>query len=217
MHRETTISREIKLLKNKFELLEKNRQFKSILQKSGNNFNSIAGDTNTNDDLNLGLESNKFQTNNSATTATRTRSETNASDSLQLVEDGDDHYSRNGSNKFQKQLRNRSVKNVRIKLSKLNQIGRFVTRLFKLADGNKLRKKSNRVSSLHSSEENQLTAIATTTINPQSYDLNGNNSNNNGNRPQLDDDQPIESSANAKASNKIRNLKRVGLFGRFLK
>lgn len=34
MHRETVISREIKLLKNKFELLEKNRQFKSILQKS---------------------------------------------------------------------------------------------------------------------------------------------------------------------------------------
>jgi len=34
MHRETIISREIKLLKNKFELLEKNRQFKSILQKS---------------------------------------------------------------------------------------------------------------------------------------------------------------------------------------
>lgn len=34
MHRETTVSREIKLIKNKFELLEKSRQFKSILQKS---------------------------------------------------------------------------------------------------------------------------------------------------------------------------------------
>lgn len=34
MHRETTVSRDIKLLKNKFELLEKNRQFRSILQKS---------------------------------------------------------------------------------------------------------------------------------------------------------------------------------------
>lgn len=37
MHRETTVSRDIKLLKNKFELLEKNRQFKSVLQKSGQN------------------------------------------------------------------------------------------------------------------------------------------------------------------------------------
>lgn len=34
MHRETTVSRDIKLLKNKFDLLEKNRQFKVILQKS---------------------------------------------------------------------------------------------------------------------------------------------------------------------------------------
>lgn len=34
MHRETTISREIKLLKNKFELLEKDRHLKSILHKS---------------------------------------------------------------------------------------------------------------------------------------------------------------------------------------
>lgn len=43
MHRETTISREIKLLKNKFELLEKNRQFKGILQQK-------SGDNNTNSD-----------------------------------------------------------------------------------------------------------------------------------------------------------------------
>lgn len=43
MHRETTISREIKLLKTKFELLEKNRQFRGIFQKSSNNPKS--GDT----------------------------------------------------------------------------------------------------------------------------------------------------------------------------
>lgn len=34
MHRETTVSRDIKLIKSKFDLLEKNRQFRSILQKS---------------------------------------------------------------------------------------------------------------------------------------------------------------------------------------
>lgn len=52
MHRETTISREIKLLKNKFELLERNRQFRSILQKSNANHSDI------NDDLISGLDPN---------------------------------------------------------------------------------------------------------------------------------------------------------------
>lgn len=213
MHRETTISREIKLLKNKFELLEKNRQFKSILQKSSNSFNSIASDTNIND-LNLGLESNEFQTNDTA--ATRTRSETKNSDSLQSAKDGGDLSVRNSSNQFQNKQKFRSVKNVRMKLSRFNQIGKFVTRLFKPAKGNKLRKKSNRISSLNLSEENQLTKITSTT-NPQSSDSNGySDSKNNNNKLQLNNDRPIESSVNFKTS-KITNLKRVGLFSRLLK
>lgn len=40
MHRETVVARELKLLKNKFDLLEKSRQFRSILHKSKDNNNS---------------------------------------------------------------------------------------------------------------------------------------------------------------------------------
>lgn len=49
-HRETTISRDIKLLKNKFELLEKNRQFKSLLQKSIQSKKSCDNSNNDGDD-----------------------------------------------------------------------------------------------------------------------------------------------------------------------
>lgn len=55
MHRETTISREIKLLKSKFELLEKNRQFRSILQKS--NVNSDFNEDQLNVSVNDGITS----------------------------------------------------------------------------------------------------------------------------------------------------------------
>lgn len=213
MHRETTISREIKLLKNKFELLEKNRQFKSIFQKSANSFNSIADDTNINDDI--GLDSNnEFQTNNStAATTTRTRSETNASDSLQLDKDVSNSLKGFSSNKLQKQQqRNRSVRNVQVKLSKLNSIGKFITRLFGPTNGSRLGKKSNRVSSIHSSEGNKMTTTTTTTdsTNPQ---LNGDNI------IQLNDNNQQSINANSASirTNKITNLKHVGLFGRLFR
>lgn len=210
MHRETTISREIKLLKNKFELLEKNRQFKSIFQKSATSFNSIAGDTNINDDI--GLDSNsEFQTNNStATTTTRTRSETNTSDSLQSDKNVTNGLNENKSQK--QQQRTRSVRSVQVKLSKLNSIGKFVTRLFGPPNGSRLGKKSNRVSSIHSSEGNQMTTITNST-NPQLNDDNIIQSN--------DNQQSIEPSINANSTsiraNKITNLKHVGLFGRLFR
>lgn len=48
MHRELTVSREIKLIKNKFELLEKSRQFRSVLQKSNT---THLGSIESNDEL----------------------------------------------------------------------------------------------------------------------------------------------------------------------
>lgn len=54
MHRETIVSREIKLLKNKFDALEKNRQFRSLLQKS---HTLTSSSDNLNDDLSNGLDS----------------------------------------------------------------------------------------------------------------------------------------------------------------
>lgn len=57
MHRETTISRDIKLLKTKFEILEKNRQFRSLLQQSKSNEKS--GDTGSTNDTASGLDGSR--------------------------------------------------------------------------------------------------------------------------------------------------------------
>ena len=128
MHRETTISREIKLLKNKFELLEKNRQFRSILQKS-NNANSSLGDIN--EDLASGLDSGKFQQ--------RSRSDAaSEADSLQA-----DRRRQSA----QQQHQARGVKNVRIKLSRLHSVGQIIAPLFRFARPTRARRRGNKVSS----------------------------------------------------------------------
>lgn len=72
MHRETIISREIKLLKNKFEILEKNRQFRTMFQKS----NQILSGDSANDDLIGG------SLDESGDLMSRKRSETTTMDSL---------------------------------------------------------------------------------------------------------------------------------------
>lgn len=142
MHRETTIAREIELLKSKFEILEKNKQFKSILQKSGNSFNLIGCDTDIHTDINLGLQSSGFQTNNATATSA------NAGDSLQLSRDDGNLQGRNDSNQIQEKQKNQSGKKIRMKLSKFKQIAEFVTSLFKPSISDKLSRKKNRVSAL---------------------------------------------------------------------
>lgn len=132
MHRETTISREIKLLKNKFDLLEKSRQFRSILQKSNNNNLNLS--TDNNDDLLSGSELNDSQ---------RMKSEaTSEAGSFQA------DAKRIGPSK---QTKSSSPKNVRIRLPALQSIGKFLEPLLRLKrPASRLRRKSNRVSSLAS-------------------------------------------------------------------
>lgn len=132
MHRETTISREIKLLKNKFDLLEKSRQFRSILQKSNNNNLNLTSDNN--EDLLSASDLNESQ---------RMKSEaTSEAGSFQA------DAKRAGPSK---QTKGSSPKNVRIRLPALQSISKFLAPLLKLKrpDG-RLRRKSNRVSSLAS-------------------------------------------------------------------
>lgn len=121
MHRETTISREIKLLKNKFELLEKSRQFRSILQKSNSSNNA----SDINEDLASGLD----PTNAS-------RSEANSvADSLTIEK----------QTKVQK-----STKSVRIKLPKLRSpLGQLFSPILNLRDlSARFLKRSNRVATM---------------------------------------------------------------------
>lgn len=132
MHRETTISREIKLLKNKFELLEKNRQFRSILQKS-NNSNLIASTSDNNDPdlICAGLEANESQ---------RTRSEA-TSEAGSLQQEG-------GGGSGQAQSGRRASKSVRIKLSKFRSLSGLLAPLFGKKYRKRGRRKNNRVSSI---------------------------------------------------------------------
>lgn len=127
MHRETTISREIKLLKNKFELLEKNRQFRSILQKSSNNNASDMGE----------LDSNNDHISN--TDYSRTRSEATSegtlSDSAQMT---------SGAGKKSAANRKSGRKSVRIKtFSKLSSMKQLISPMIrplktKLKNNNKV-------------------------------------------------------------------------------
>lgn len=116
MHRETTISREIKLLKNKFELLEKNRQFRSILQKSNSNNLTITSDNN--EDL---LESDELRRKSEAT------SEANLSQSERLGQTSD------------------TQKRTKLRLSKLAVFSRLAKRLFVIRQPGKLSRKSNKI------------------------------------------------------------------------
>lgn len=136
MHRETTISREIKLLKNKFELLEKNRQFRSILQKSSNHtLVSTSDNANNNDDLNCGIDPNDFQRGQRVSEQTGDAESSMASDR------------RRGSLSDRHDQLKRGSKSVRIKLSKLHSFGQYLAPLFKIKRRPKVRLKSNKVSS----------------------------------------------------------------------
>lgn len=144
MHRETTISREIKLLKNKFELLEKNRQFRSILQKS----NTQSGNPNlsdiNNEDLASGLDSSELQTNRSGATS-------EADSMLQLEHKLGNVSGLRGSSR----LPLGAAKSVRIKLTKLNSLSQLISPIVSVFGSSSSRRrstgkrrKSNRVSSI---------------------------------------------------------------------
>ena len=137
-HRETIISREIKLLKTKFELLEKNRQFRTILQKSD------IETTTASDDLTNGLADDGVQ---------RTRSEATISEMSRFSET-------ETSSKTMGLASGRVPKSVRIKLSRWNPFSRLIApfkRIFcsccgigrrqRLRNGMSQRRRSNRISS----------------------------------------------------------------------
>lgn len=125
MHRETTISREIKLLKNKFELIEKNRQFKPIFQKSNSN-NTASGDNNEE----IGIDS---------ADASRARASEVNSEVDSLLTD-----KRRSSIQRQK-----GVKSVRIRLAKLPMpLSRILTPILSFGRTGKIGRRSNRVASL---------------------------------------------------------------------
>lgn len=146
MHRETTISREIKLLKNKFELLEKNRQFRSILQKtsntsSGSNMMNTTGGDNS-DDLASGLDSNDFS---------RTRSEATSEADSRRQSSSQPQLQQQG----QQQSSSKGTKNVRIKLSKLGTLSQIFAPLWRTRRRpTRVRRKSNKVSSISSMSGN---------------------------------------------------------------
>lgn len=143
MHRETTISREIKLLKNKFELLEKSRQFRSLLQKSN---------TNTTSDLAGADDSLAFDS--SMNDSLRTRSEGTSEAGSYPGERTQSSAGLGGglasSSQQQHSGRSNKKKSVHIKLSKLHTLGRLFAPLFGMKkSANKVRRRrSNRVSSI---------------------------------------------------------------------
>lgn len=141
MHRETIISREIKLLKNKFEALEKNRQFRSMLQKSSQ---AVASGDSANDDLTSGLDG-------SSELSSRKRSETTTVQACEL-----DSLGRSGelggALSAGADSSKGAGKSVRIKMSRLGGLGRLFAPLFgsrrRHRVGSRMRRKSNRVSSV---------------------------------------------------------------------
>lgn len=175
MHRETIISREIKLLKNKFEALEKNRQFRGMLQKS-----TLSGDTPANDDLNSGLDG-------SADGLGRKRSETGTTltaselDSLGAggggalgvggaLGGGVGGGGGGGLGEDKRQAGASSGgggrKNVRIKMSNLGALSQILEPLFRFTSRRKrgltrrARRKSNRVSSILGASDNATDELA---------------------------------------------------------
>lgn len=134
MHRETTISREIKLLKNKFELLEKSRQFRSILQKSSSGNLTLSSD-NQNELGDSLADSNEL---------TQRRSSELASETNSLQPNG-----AAGRNNKGQGADKPAAKSVRIKLSKLHTIGQLMAPIFgNFKRTKKVRRRSNRVSSV---------------------------------------------------------------------
>jgi len=137
MHRETIISREIKLLKNKFELLEKNRQFRSLL---GQKSSASTSDTNTGgaaaggrDDLDLtsGLESSDFAT--AAGAARKRPSEIGSSITTNLSED---QFVKSNSDFFdstESSRRSAGKKSVRISMTQFGKIGSILAPVMKIS------------------------------------------------------------------------------------
>lgn len=133
MHRETTISREIKLLKNKFELLEKNRQFRSILQSKPN---TKSGDSGSVNDATSGLDAT------SVVDATGTRSTRNSVNNLDS-----NASSAAGDPQDLPANKNDSRGLMRRFVSVFSSVFRFFTSIFRKR-GSVIRHKSNRVSNL---------------------------------------------------------------------
>jgi hypothetical protein len=171
MHRETIISREIKLLKNKFEILEKNRQFRGMLQKSTSVSADGAGAPS--EDLISGLEG-------SADGANRKRSETGTMLTMSEL----DSFGAAGlaDDRRQTMITSSSSakgarKSVRIKMSNLGGgLGQIFGPLLRLTSRPKRRamasrskrRKSNKVSSITSASDNvnsELGAAALATAN----------------------------------------------------
>lgn len=166
MHRETIISREIKLLKNKFELLEKNRQFRSLLSQKSNG----ASDLGARDDSDLisGLDSSDFMArkrSETGTTITTTTTSTTANDDEQGIGklSGADASKGSGAKRS-------GGKNVRIRMSKLETIGQIFGPLLKFTTGHKgskalqqRRQKSNKVASIILSSKRTTPTTTTST------------------------------------------------------
>lgn len=136
-HRETTTSREIKLLKNKFELLEKSRQFRSIMQKSQLNGN-------------LHNSSDTFEDANSFAGAANAAEDANESRTSEVD-------SQQAANRADQSERNNSTrsKSVRIKLPKMISISRLLSSMLKPKRAKFVSGRSNRVSSTLSSRQDQ--------------------------------------------------------------
>lgn len=163
MHRETIISREIKLLKNKFEVLEKNRQFRGMLQKSTLNSGDSANVPS--DDLNSGLEGSTDGTDRkrSETGTTLTGSELDPFG----VGSGGDRRQQAGSSPG-------GGKSVRIKMSNLSGLSQMFEPLLRFGSRRRSRnaarrgrRKSNKVSSImapsDSEPSDELKALAKAT------------------------------------------------------
>lgn len=140
MHRETTISREIKLLKNKFELLEKNRQFKSIFQKSN-------GGSNSNTANNAVLGDNNEENGLDSANISRTRASEANSEVDSLLAD----------KRRSSVQRQRGVKSVRINLSKLQTpLSKILTSILTFSRTRKIGRRSNRVASLSTTSTSNM-------------------------------------------------------------
>lgn len=205
MNRETIISREIKLLKNKFEVLEKNRQFRTMFQKS-----PLANGT-ADEDLNSGLDG-------SADGNARKRSETGTTLTASELDDkrqGGANSSGGGGGP------GGGVKGVRIKMSKLGGLGQLFEPIFgskrsKKSGGRfKGRRKSNKVSSIASisdsaaldgqqqqAEASSVVVGSTIAEDPSAQQQHVNN---------IDDDSEIKSDGDKKKK------KKPSLFGRLMK
>lgn len=173
MHRETIISREIKLLKNKFEVLEKNRQFKTMLQKSG-------ADSSANDDLNSGLDSSFDEAAHRKRSETGTMLTVSEIDSFGVGAGGGGADGANMDDKLRGLGSSVGAKSVRIKMSNLSGLSQVFSPLLgslgkrrRGGNGSRSRRKSNKVSSIMTTDAgdsaaNELMTAAVNQLQDQS-------------------------------------------------